>query len=315
MRKGIVIVPSDFKDFDWVERLKSLQLNTLGLHSGGGEAHNTLNRLAFTITDEFLDTVTAAGLDYEYELHAPADLMPPSLASSHPEYFALDEHGNRHPGESNWCFSTNGVLETVAENAEFLAKKLHSSTNRYFFWGEDRPSGTWCRCPKCAPFTESDQNLITANAIATRLRQTMPEATVACLCYHGTFEAPRNVKPAPGVFLEYAPYNRDYTHALDDPASEVNHKHMQILLELLKVFPPETAHILEYWLDASKYGYTGPVQKPIFVPEVVKRDLAFYHSLGIRSITTFAVRMDGDYFKQYGDKELNMYAEFINNLQ
>lgn len=314
MKKGLVVVPSDFNGHDWVERLQKLQLNTLGLHSGGGAAHHVLDKLDFTTSRDFIDHVKAAGLDYEYELHAPADLMPVGLADSHPEYFACDDKGERHPGHTNWCGSADGALTTVADHAAALADVLRPSTHRYFFWGEDRSSGTWCRCPKCAPLSDSDQNLATANAIAARLRQTDPAAQVACLCYHGTFAAPRNVAPAPGVFLEYAPYRRDYHHALDDASCETNRYQLQILLDLLKVFPPETAHILEYWLDASKYGYIGPVQKPIFVPEVVKRDLALYHSLGIRSITSFAVRMDGDYFKQYGDAELNLYAEYINAL-
>ena len=95
----------------------------------------------------------------------------------------------------------------------------------------------------------------------------------------------------------------------------MNRKHLRILEELLELFPPDKVHILEYWLDSSLYSnYRKPARKPLFINDVVKRDIQAYYSFGIRSITTFAVYMDGEYFKTHGDSELEFYAEQLTSL-
>lgn len=93
----------------------------------------------------------------------------------------------------------------------------------------------------------------------------------------------------------------------------MNAENREALERLLSLFPSEKTHILEYWLDSSLYGFTQhPPLKPIFIPDVVAADVAFYTSLGIRSITTFAVRQDGEYMHAHGDAEFQRYAEIVN---
>ena len=117
-KKGVVLVPGDFKGVDWIEKLKSNGLNTLGMHSGGGASHDVLEGLGYYASDEFRSTVAAAGLDYEYELHASKNLLPDALYETHPEYFIQTLRSKIRARNLNWCVTAPGLLENViAQNA------------------------------------------------------------------------------------------------------------------------------------------------------------------------------------------------------
>ena len=87
------------------------------------------------------------------------------------------------------------------------------------------------------------------------------------------------------------------------------------LLKLLTVFPAERVHVLEYWLDVSYFSsWRRPLRKIGCSPEVMRRDLEFYYSLGIRNFATFAVMMNETYSAQFGDEELYACGEALNEL-
>ena len=58
--------------------------------------------------------------------------------------------------------------------------------------------------------------------------------------------APKKVKPEKGVFLEYAPIKRRYDIPLEQQQDLA--EGLAALDANLKVFPKETAQVLEYWL-------------------------------------------------------------------
>ncbi len=312
MHKGIVITPADFRNADWPEIMRRNSLNTLGLHSGGGARHDVMAALGTTVSKAFTTGLQSVPLDYEYELHVVDELLNRRLFAEHPEYFTWQNGQRRESG--NWCISNQELTGHLEENAAALAARLAPSTHRYFFWGEDAQSSC-CHCETCSRLSAADQGLLTANHIAEGVRRTDPLGSAAFLAYHSTMTVPQEVKPAEGVFLEYAPIRRCYYHSIDNPDCSTNRQYWQTLQGLLEIFPPETTHTLEYWLDISLFSnWTKPLRQSPVTREILKRDLAAYHGLGIRSITTFAVYMDGDYFAQFGDRLLLDYAELINAL-
>ena len=312
-KKGVVLVPDDFKGVDWINKLKTNGLNTLGMHSGGGDSHDVLAGLGWYGSDEFRQSVAAAGLDCEYELHASKNLLPDALYDRHPEYFIQTLRSKIRARNLNWCVTAPGLLENViAENAAKLAKALPSSTKNYFFWGCDiEPGREWCHCPECSIYSFSEQHLLSVNAMARKLRQDDPEAQIAYLAYYTTMPAPQLVKPEENVFCEFAPYLRSFDYAICDRRSAANRQYVRHLMEQLALYGPEKIHVLEYWLDASLWGKADERHKSPFDKKVCEEDIRFYTSLGIRNITTFAVRQDEAYMKLYGDREFLEYAEIL----
>ncbi len=70
----------------------------------------------------------------------------------------------------------------------------------------------------------------------------------------------------------------------------------------LKVFHPETAQVLEYWLDVSRFSnWRRPAVRLSWNREVFLADLDAYDSRRIRHITTFSAWVDADYQRHFGE--------------
>ncbi len=81
------------------------------------------------------------------------------------------------------------------------------------------------------------------------------------------------------MWFEWAPRERCYSHAIDDPACEINPRYLESLKRYLDIFDGR-GHIFEYYADAILFGGLG-----FATPAVVASDLRAYRRLGITSIS------------------------------
>jgi hypothetical protein len=110
------------------------------------------------------------------------------------------------------------------------------------------------------------------------------------------------VKPEPGIFLEYAPIKRRYDIPYKEQTAPDQLDALSALDANLKVFPADSAQVLEYWLDVSRFSrWKRPAVKLPWRRDVLEADLATYASRGIRHITSFAVYVDAEYRQRYGE--------------
>jgi hypothetical protein len=234
------------------------------------------------------------------------ELLPRDLFPKDPTLFRANDKKERTP-DANLCVHSERALDIVGEHAVALAKSLRPMTGRYFLWGDD--GQPWCRCDKCRELSDSDQALVLENHLWKVLRDQDEKAQLAHLAYSHTLAAPKQIRPAQGVFLEYAPINRRYDipYSLQMEPTQPDGLHM--LDANLQVFCPETAQVLEYWLDVSRFSkWTQPTVKLPWNREVFVADLEAYGSRGIRHITTFAAWVDADYLTRFG--EPNFIGEY-----
>ena len=103
-------------------------IDILGLHPrGGGEAADTLAELVRLFDErsfrELIDYAISRGLEIECEMHAARYLLPKELFATHPEFFRMNEKGER-VADFNLCVSSAEALSVLAENAVKLAKKI-----------------------------------------------------------------------------------------------------------------------------------------------------------------------------------------------
>jgi hypothetical protein len=301
--RGVVITPADLTLRDWPERAKKAGLTTIGLHHGASPSV-VRQYIASDTGREFLANCRKLGLQVEYELHAMRELLPRDLFDTDPDLFRMNDKGERTP-DTNLCVHSDRALEIASQNAVALGRAMRPTTSRYFLWGDD--GAPWCRCPNCAPLSDSDQALIVENRLLSALRRDDTKAQVAHLCYENTFSPPKEIKPDAGVFLEFAPlslYGGKHTKDEKDLA-----RALAILDANLRIFPRDTAQILEYWLDVSAWSHwTKPAVELRIDKEALARDLDAYAARGIRHITTFAVYIDAEYVAQYGDRPLYGYS-------
>jgi hypothetical protein len=305
-----VLYPFDLTLADWPERAQRAGLNTIGLH-----AARRLDVLRDFITGpdgrRFLEQCEKLGIAVEFELHAMGELLSRELYYKAPTLFRVDDNSTRNV-DANCCPHNAAALDIIAAKAVEWAKIFRPTTGRYFFWPDD--GAQWCRCEDCRDFSASEQALLVENHILRALRAHDSRATLAHISYHHTLAAPVKVKPEPGVFLEFAPIERRYTHSIAESDVKTGNTHagnpathggyLDILAANMKLFGADTTQVLEYWLDVSRFsGWKRPAVKLPWNPAVCRADIAAYRALGVQHFTTFATYIDADYVILHGDPQ------------
>lgn len=307
MKKFLIVHPEELSE-KWIERLNALGVDTLGIHSVGGvQAHVYITEMLASLkeskTRELFESAAQAGLDIEYELHTASFLLPRELFWEHPEYFRVNQDGERD-AEGNFCVSEPEALRIVSERAAELAEQLYQSSDRFYFWLDDGKN-LHCHCPKCRELSPSDQQLVALNSMLDAIKRKRPEAKLAYLAYCTTTDAPKKIKPHKDIFLEYAPFERDRSL----PASVMSAEEKANIAELFDVFGREDSKILEYWYDNSLFSDWTKPPKPLSVNgDMLREDVKFYRELGFEKVGSFACYLGEDYEELHGEPDLSDFA-------
>jgi hypothetical protein len=222
--------------------------------------------------DELAPILDAGGIDAEYGGHVLELLMPRALYADHPEYFPADSSGARRRG-GNLCVSNTAALARVRDEAAAWIRDFPENRMLHV-WGADLWDGGWCRCGQCADLSPQLQYMAAVNAVAAT-----GGLPVAYLAYHDTLEPDPRLRPHENVWFEWAPRERCYAHAINDPACERNCGYFAWLRRYVDLFDGR-GMVFEYYADAILFGGLG-----FATPDIIVRDLAAYHALGIRSIS------------------------------
>lgn len=309
--RGIVARWSDVSNpskIDYIQIAKENGINTFSIH---GADRNSL------VWKNFAKKCAEANIDLEYQEHMLAYVLPRELFNKHPEYFRMNKNGVR-VNDANGCPSSKGALEEIYKNAKSIGLEYEPTNNRYYFWLDD--GGDICYCDQCKNYNASDQALIFENEIIKALKEINPDALLAHLCYHNTVDAPSIIRPSDDIFLEFAPFTRSWNAPLSQtwaksPRSSLTHgDYLKALKENLKIFPVETAQVLEYWLDVSLFSGWNPselVEAP-WSNEIFQNDINTYASLGIKNITCYTAYIGPDYVNKFGD--VSFLAEYGQGL-
>lgn len=313
--RGIVLGWSEVNNasvIDYIDIAKRNSLNTFSIYNAP---------MTSQIWKDFCAKCADAGIHIEYEEHMMSFLLPRDLFATHPEYFRMDKNGKRN-ADANGCPSSEGALREVYKNAIDIARRYVPTNHKYYFWLDD--GGDICHCDKCKDLNASDQALIFENIALKAVRTIDPKATLAHLSYYNTLEPPSVIEPEDGIFLEFAPFFRTW----DEPLANVwvtgrdgritHAEYMKQLKANLKVFPVETAQVLEYWMDDSLFSGWDP-NNLVAVPwkkAVFESDVKTYASLGIRNIMCYAAYVGPSYVIKFGYPDfLDEYGQGLLNYE
>ena len=310
---GILLFPADVDAVpEWPEIAAKAGLNTVGIHPGGGHLEGIIEGAKDWIMSDdgknFLANCRKYGIEVEYEIHAIKELVPRDLFNKHPTVFRMDKNGIRQQ-QHNFCTHSRQALELLAKSVVEFARIATPSTGRYYFWIDD--GFTMCHPDAGDIYSDSDQALMMENYLLRELRKYDPRATIAHLAYNNTLVPPKKIKPSAGVFLEFAPISRDYTTPYSKQRTNQKNQGWNHLEKNLKVFPANTAQVLEYWTDVSKWsGWKRPFKELPWnmTGKFLKEDIEFYRGLGIKHITSFGNGLDGYYKQKFGFDFLQQYG-------
>ena len=249
-----------------------------GLNAFSYISHTLDSRLKI---DELMPLYRERGIGSEYGGHVLQLLLPRACFDTDSNYFPADAGGKRN-SRGNLCISNpralaivrKGALRYVHDNPECEA--LH-------VWGADVWEGAWCRCAQCAGMSPQLQYMKVVNAIADAFGDQGPP--VAYLAYHDTLEPDAELRPRPNAWFEWAPRERCYSHAIDDPACAVNPHYLESLKRYIDLFQGR-GHVFEYYADAILFGGLACA-----TPAIIARDLRAYRALGLTSVSCLTFGM------------------------
>jgi hypothetical protein len=227
--------------------------------------------------DEIAPLLRERGLDVEYGGHVLQLLLSRDRFAEHPEYFPAGDDGVRI-AHGNLCVSNPDAVAIVRAGALAYVHD-YPENSLLHIWGADVRRGAWCRCGQCRELPPQIQYMDVVNAIAGALAADSDAPPIAYLAYHDTIDPHPGLRPLGNVWFEWAPRERCYSHAIDDPACEINPRYFESLKRYLEIFNGR-GHVFEYYADAILFGGLG-----FATPAVVARDLRAYHRLGIASIS------------------------------
>lgn len=312
MKHSMIVHPDEVSK-DRIDKLVQAGITTLGIHPiGGADATDALDALLQKMkTAEFrrlIDYAEERGVSVEYELHAAGYLLPRNYFETHPQYFRMNENGQRTP-DWNFCVSDQEALTLFSERAARLALSLYKSTHDYYFWMDDGHK-IYCHCPKCRKYSASDQQLIAVNAMMRQIKKHIPDARMAYLAYCDSVVPPAAVQPEDGVFLEYAPFEK-YT-AKGEDAPQLIEREKEMIAPLMNFFAKQPKKVLEYWYDNSVCSkWRKPPVKFVLNQERMQADIAEYRHIGFDVISTFACYLGEDYKALYGDVDITPFSKCL----
>jgi hypothetical protein len=227
--------------------------------------------------DEVAPLLREHGIGIEYGGHVIQLLLPRELFADHPEYFPAGDDGVR-AARGNLCVSNPDAVALVRAGALAYVRD-HPENELLHIWGADVRRGAWCRCGQCRDLPPQMQYMQVVNAIASELGAESNAPPIAYLAYHETIDPHPGLNPRDNVWFEWAPRERCYSHAIDDPACEINPRYLESLKRYIDIFNGR-GHIFEYYADAILFGGLG-----FATPAVVASDLRAYRALGITSVS------------------------------
>lgn len=315
--RGIVILYEDLTE-RWIEWAKRAKITNLGIHkiavSGDGteeSMESLINALSKPDGKRIINMLEDNGIEVEYELHSLSWLLPRGLIDKDKSMFRQNTEGVR-VNDKGFCPSSRNGLEVISENAHKLAKILGQSSHNYFWWPDDAIDCA-CNCDKCLErrLNGADVGVIFSNAVAEGIRAYDSKACEAYIAYADAKVLPTE-KPIENVFLEFAPMDRDHNKPMNEQDDERGIEYIKLLEGLLTIFPHETAHVLEYWLDNALYSdFKKPPVKVPLNTYVMDKDTEMYTSYGIGNVKSFGSFIDEEYFKLHGNPPVEEYGDIL----
>ena len=203
-------------------------------------------------------------------------VVPDALFEDHPEYITLIG-GRRVPGAypARRCYSNPDVRKRFIDYGIAFADYGGSVAVQL----TDKPGG-WCECAACREYgMGSDGKWTSSNVghrfmaeVATGILSARPEANVNVSAYLQWRELPtRKIHADRRVKCVFAPHQRCYVHALNDPTADCNRRFDALYEGWRRIYPRNG--IFDY------YCYAHTEYAPI--EYVFAEDMKYYHVCGL----------------------------------
>ena len=155
------------------------------------------------------------------------------LFETHPEYFALQEDGARQP--TQLCLSNPEVLARAKKDVRaYLATSYDPDAALNIISVTQDDNQNYCTCENCTAIADqyggqSGLMLWFVNQIAEDIEPDYPDVVVDTFAYQYTRQPPVGISARDNVCVRLCSIECCFSHAIDDPACDVNVRFMNDL--------------------------------------------------------------------------------------
>ncbi len=213
-------------------------------------------------------------------------IIPASMFAEHPEYFALNEDGERTTDQL--CFTNPDVFQITLDYLRNLKATYPYST---FIPISQNDVGGYCHCDECEKVNQEEGGVNSGpmlrfvNKVASVLKDEMPDTYVWTYAYQGTREAPVNTVPEKNVIIWLCSIECCFSHTFEecsklDHAENNDKKSTKTFVQDLKDWTAITdkLYIWNYSTNFRNWSQTNPNF------DVLLEDMKFFADNGVDGI-------------------------------
>jgi len=246
----------DFTDEEWLRFYAKLRFNAL----------------RHEIDD--LPLAEELGLRLEVGGHDLSKLIAREHFHEHPEWYRMvqpiDFNGQRS-NDLNYSVTNEEARSEVKRSFRHELDAL-KGVHAVHKWADDLPGGGWCFSPTSRALSPADQSMLAMRSLAEVVEEENLPLRIPVLAYHDTLFPGTQIEVSKECFLLFAPRERCYGHALDDPACKRNQLYSEALKDWMNKFEGvDDAHTFEYYFDQILFRGIYP-----FLPTIIIADMSLY---------------------------------------
>ena len=213
---------------------------------------------------------------------------PREYASSHPEYFTNKKFNSplwprNQDGQvcwSNrqvWDITLRKLREVIKKDRTELPKEKWPTTYQL----SQNDIHNYCECPACkAAGNLADAQLRYVNHVAEAIAKEWPDVKVMAFAYVGTEDAPKNLKPAANVVIQWCDlYTR---HDLYRPLSHKFNAGQKAKIDAWRELGAKLV-VWEYWNMGIEGVYFDPPRIEVMVDSIAP-DLRYFAASGVQAM-------------------------------
>ncbi|MBE6370914.1 MAG: DUF4838 domain-containing protein [Lentisphaerae bacterium] len=218
-------------------------------------------------------------------------VSPEKYFKTHPEYFSMNENGERFHGKKRYggqlCMTNPEVADIAAATLESFIlsdrKKLSPQKLRNIYDISQLDNTSWlCLCPQCKALSEkegSDAALVLTfiNRIARKIAVKYPEVTIRTFAYVSSEKAPHTIRPEKNVLIQICDlYTRSDCYR---PLTHPNNAERRKIFDSWKEKGARIA-VWDYWNMASPNGPEFNPPRVETMIDAIPGDLRYLKRIG-----------------------------------
>lgn len=233
----------------------------------------------------------AVSKQYKSAHNFHAFVSPEKHFATHPEYFSMNEKGERfstHPAQL--CLSNPDVWKITLESLRGFIKKDRETLppERWptvYDISQMDSSKFICKCPECVAIAEREGDesglvLTYINHVAREIAKEYPGIKIRTLAYTHTENAPKTLRPEPNVIIQWCDlYTRSDCYR---PFTSSFNARQKDQLEGWRAVGARTA-LWDYWNLGLKGPYFNPPRVETMV-DAITPDLRYFKEAGVDSL-------------------------------